>query len=266
MSLLGGRTLVALDRSGLLGVVLERTLRGRKARARERVPLHEGALEPSPGETNLQQPEPVRAALRELSLRLGRPSRVTLVLPVGLARMAVFDVPDGTEPRDFVRFRLGPTLPFPAKEAVFDTLGKAGGRVVGASVRRSVVAEYEDLAAACGLGLERVDIAPLPALALRLDEAPAAAVDVFLGDVCFAVVAHALGQVLALHTRFRTTGKHEAERITRVVESARRALPGPVAPRVLVLGTASEEVANHLASVGQPASSGPELLLVGAAA
>lgn len=266
MSLLGGRTLVAFDRSGLLGVVLERSLRGLHVRSHERIPLEAGALEPSPTEVNPRQPGLVRAALQELASRLGGPSRITLVLPLGLARMALLDPPAGTAARDFAHFRLGPTLPFPADEAIVDTLSAGGARVVGAAVRREVVAGYEELAAACGLLVERVDIAPFPAIVARLQDKPAAAVDVFLGDAAFAVAAHTDGRLLALYTRFRAAGSGEARRIARVVETAARVLPGPVAPRVLVLGTSSQDVAGGLAGLGQLASSGPELALVGAAA
>jgi hypothetical protein len=233
----------------------------------ERVPLEAGALEPSPTEANLRQPALARTALQELQLRLGRPPRVTLVLPLGLARASLIDPPEGTLPRDFARFRLGPTLPYPADEAVLDTLPAGGTRCLGAAVRRGVVAEYEELAAACRVSVERVDVAPLPAIAARLAQRPAAAVDVFLGDGAFAVAAHAEGRLLAFHTRFRVPGGDaDAERIARVVASTARALPGPVAPRVLVIGGSSHEVASALAGRGHLAAAGGELAFPGAAA
>src|SRR5262245_16275228 len=83
MSWLGGRTVVALDASGLDGVNVGRGLRRGEVSAHERVPLALGALRPDPVETSLREPAVVQAALEELLERLGRPARATLVLPMG---------------------------------------------------------------------------------------------------------------------------------------------------------------------------------------
>ena len=130
MSWLGGRTIVALDATGLTGAGLGRGLRRGEVATALRVPLEPGALVPDPVETSLKRPAEVKAALAELLGRLGRPPRATLVLPMGLARFALLEPPPQTDPRDFARFRLGPTLPFPVGGS--DHRGGAGRGGAGA--------------------------------------------------------------------------------------------------------------------------------------
>ena len=122
MSWLGGRTLVALDASGLTGAGLGRGFRRGEVGASVRVPLEPGALVPDPVETGLRDPAVVKAALADLLDRLGRHPRATLVLPMGLARFALLDPPPAPKAREFARFRLGPSLPFAAEEAIIDVV------------------------------------------------------------------------------------------------------------------------------------------------
>ena len=63
--------------------------------------------------------------------------------PTASPGRAVVDIPAGTPPSEFVRFRLAPSLPYSPTEAIFghNTLG--GHRVLAAAVRRDVVAGYE---------------------------------------------------------------------------------------------------------------------------
>jgi hypothetical protein len=259
-----GRVVVALDGSGLRGAVLSRGITRVEARALDRVPLDLAALVPSPTEPNLVRPDAVQAALDQVLERLGRPARATFVLPLGVARMSLLDIPTGTDPRDYGRFRLGPTLGFPPDEAIVDVLS-LGTRMLGAAVRRPIVTEYEKLAEDCGVGLDRVDLMPFPALASGRRELAAGRIDVFLGDAAFAVAHWQAGELSAFHTRWRGPGEGE-DRIGRLVERLARSSSGAVAPRVMVVGEGSTAVAEALRLRGQPAEPGPEATLLGAAA
>jgi len=137
--------IVALDGSSLQGAVLSRGFGRVEARVLDRVALGQEALVPSPTEPNLVRPDVVKAALDQLLEKLGRPAHATFVLPLGVARMTLLDPPAGTDPREYARFRLGPTLGFPPEEAIVDVL-PLGSRVLGAAVRRLVVTDYEKLA------------------------------------------------------------------------------------------------------------------------
>jgi hypothetical protein len=266
MGLTSGRSVLALDASGLAGAAVKRTFRGAEVRSAERVSLEPGALVPSPTEPNLARPAAVKAALTELLDRLGRPARATVVLPLGLARLSLLDLPEGTEAREYARFRLAPGLPFPLEEALVDVVPAGGARVLAAAVRRQVVAGYEELLAGCGVEVERVDLMPLAAVTARRRERRPAGIDVFLGDVAFAVAFHEGGALRAFRSRWRGRGADELVRIGRTLESALRAHSGPVTPRVLVFGPASHEIAAGLSSEGLAASPGPEDTLLGAAA
>ena len=266
MSWLGGRTLVALDASGLTGAGIGRGFRRGEVGASVRVPLEPGALVPDPVETGLRNPAAVEAALADLLDRLGRPPRATLVLPMGLARFALLDPPPGTEARDFARFRLGPSLPFAAEEAIIDVVPAGRSRVLAAAVRREVVAAYEDLAAATGLALERIDLMPLGALAARRASLASHAIDVILGDVAFAVCLHDQGEVGAFHQRWRDPGVRDHDRIARALALVARDDPGGPGSRVLVLGEGCREVAEGLSALGRPAQAGSEMAFLGAAA
>jgi hypothetical protein len=129
--------------------------------------------------------------------------RVTLVLPDGLARIVLVEPPEGADPRDYVRFRLAPSLPWPAAEAIVNTLPAGRGRVVGAAVRRSAVAEYEQAAAAAGLAAERAHLAPLLALEGLMRSGTRDALHAVLGDVALCLAAFRGGVPVGLRSRRR---------------------------------------------------------------
>lgn len=266
MSWLGGRTVVALDATGLTGAALARGLRRGEAAAPLRVSLPAGALVPDPVESSLKRPADVKAGLAELLDRLGRPPKATLVLPMGLARFDLLEPPPQTDAREFARFRLGPTLPFASEEAIIDVVPAGGARVLAAAVRREVVAAYEDLAGSCGLGLERIDLMPLTAVTARRASLSVSALDVILGDVAFAVCLHEQGELRVFHQRWRDPGVADLARIARAVDLAARGQGGAVSPRVLVLGEGSAEVAAGLVARGLSAQAGSEMAFLGAAA
>ena len=200
----------------MAAAALGSSLGGRRARGFVRVALDPGALVPSPSGPNLVRKDEVMGAVRRaiegLELGPGR-GRVTVVLPDGLARIALFDLPRGAEPREYVRFRLAASLPWPASETIVDFLNVAHGRVVGAAVRRSTVAEYEEAAAATGSEVERVHMAPLLALEGLVRSGARDAVHAVLGDVALCLATFQEGALVALRSRRRDRSSGEASRL-----------------------------------------------------
>jgi hypothetical protein len=167
--------------------------------------------------------EEVREALsRALEEAAPAGGPATLVLPDGVARLAMIEAPSGSEPRDYVRFRLATSLPWPATEAIVDVLPIRQGRVVGAAVRRATVAQYEQLAASAGLAVERVTLAPLLALGALLGRKGRRgpnAVHALLGDVAFCLALIRDGDLAALRCRRRDPSEGEGPRL--LAEAAR---------------------------------------------
>ena len=85
--------------------------------------------------------------------------------------------------------------------------------MVGAAVRRSTVAEYEEAAAATGLEVERVHLAPLLALEGLLRSGARDAVHAVLGDVALCLATFHEGALVALRNRRRDRSSGEASRL-----------------------------------------------------
>ncbi len=264
--LFGSRTSVSLDASQLFGMISPRAKGGGEPGPALRMALEPGSLVPSATEANLVRPAAVKAALADLLDRLGRPPRVVAILPLGIARMSLLEPPAGTDPRGYARFRLGPRLPFPADEAIVDAVAAGEGRVLAGAVRRLVVAEYEELFATCGTTAERVDLAPLAAIEARRREGTPPSLDLFLGDVAFAIALHDGGVLRSFHCRRRVPGPSDLDRLARVLAAVARREGGAVAPRVVVFGEGSSEVVTGLLGRGFLASSGSDRMLLGSAA
>lgn len=264
MGFLGARTSVSLDASRLSGTTTPRGRAGGDPGAAHRVVLEPGALLPSATELNLARPSSVKRALLELLDLLGRPPRVVVVLPLGVARLLLLAPPAGTDPREFARFRLGPGLPFPADEAIVDVVAAGEGRILAGAVRRLVVAEYEELFAACGTTADGVDLSPLAAIEAQRREA-APSLDLFLGDTSFALALREGGALRSFHCR-RRDQRGDLDRIARVVKSVAAAEGGPVAPPLLVFGEGSPGIVTGLRGRGFQAASGPPGTLLGSAA
>ncbi len=215
------RLFVALDACAVTAASVSGRLRGARLRGLARVPLAPGALAPSPSAPSLARADEVRAAIRQAVDRAGFSGlRATLVLPDGLARLALLSPPPDADVRDFVRFRLAPTLPWPAGETMVDVLPVGGGRVVAAALRRASAAEQEQALAAAGIEPERVHLAPLLALQGALRGGPREAVHVLLSDAAACLVAVHQGEPVALRSRRRDPSSGEASRLA---EEARRA-------------------------------------------
>ncbi len=247
------RLVVAFDASSVSGAVFGRALARPRLRAFARIELPPGALAPSALGPNVQRPDAVGGALEALRRRLGSGSGATLVLPDGVGRVLLFDTPEGTDERAYVRFRLAASLPYPADEATFDVLSTGRGRALGAAVRRSVVAEYEQAAAGAGFTQERVDLAPLIAVAGLLRRG--AGVHVILGDAALSLVTFQDARLAAFRTRRRDPGPGEAQRL--LEEAERTALPGGGDGAVTLVGPGARGLVEELVASGFPVSLGP---------
>ena len=249
--------IVAFDASGVCGAVVSRGLRGRKLRSFARVALAPGALSPQPLDPNLLRPDEVTEALGRLLEKLdaGR-GRVSLLLPDGVARMGLIDVPAGVAPGEYARFRWAQTLPYPADEAIVDILSVGPDRAVAAAVRRSVALGYEQAAARAGLSSGRVDLAPLAALSALVRDPPAGAagVDVILGDAAYCLAATHGGALCVLRNRRRDADAGEAERLRREVDrTAALAGNGTAQARVRVVGPGARGLISELQRSGRAA-------------
>ncbi len=223
MALARSRLFVAPDTRAVCVAVVRGGLGGGRLEGFARVPLAPGALVPAPSGPNLLRPDEVRDALRRALDATGRPpAACTLVLPDGVSRLALLTLPASADAREFVRFRLAASLPFPSAEAIVDVLAAGGGRVVGAAVRRGAVAEYEQAAASLGLALERVHLAPLLALGALMRTGSPEVVDVVLGDAAACFVVRRGGAIVVLRSRRRDGSAGEAGRLLQEAERAAR--------------------------------------------
>ena len=226
-----------------------------RLRSVARVALPEGALQPSAFDSNLRRPEEVREALLRLRDGLEQADRAaTLILPDGAARLALLEAPRGTDPRAYARFRLTQSLPYPQGEALVDVLPLRGRRVVGAAVRRSIVEGYEAVAAAAGFVQERMDLAPLAALAGLARQARLRSVGVILGDAALSLAAFDGRSLVVLRNRRRDPGPDEADRLREEVDrTASLAGEDDGRMRVVVTGAGAQRLVRDLVSSGHDA-------------
>ena len=258
MALLGTRLYLGLDASAVTAAALPVGLGRRRVQGFVRVPLAPGALAPSPSGPNLLRGDEVREAVRRASAELGG-GRATLVLPDGVARIALVDLPAGADPSDFVRFRLAMSLPWPASEAIVDALPAGRGRAVGAAVRRATVVEYEQAASAAGLAIERVHLAPLLALEGLMRSGARDAVHVVLGDVAWCLAPFHGGVPASLRSRRRDRSPGEAGRL--LDEASRAALAaggnGAGPARLVVSGSEAARLRQEIEGLAEPGLAGP---------
>jgi hypothetical protein len=230
VDLLGRRLLVGFDAEAVSVAATGRGPVRRRVRGFRRAALEPGALTPAPAGPNVIRRDEVREALGEAIADVAPGAgSAKLFLPDGIARLAVVDPPPGAEPRDYVRFRLAPSLPWPASEAIVDLLPLGGGRVVGAAVRRTTVAQYEQLAGSAGLSVERVHLAPLVAIGALLGRGRGTrrAVHAVLGDVAVCLAVIRSGELVALRNRRRDPSEGEGHRLlAEAVRTARLAGDG----------------------------------------
>jgi len=255
VGLLADRLVIAFEPSVVSGVAASRSLAGWRLRSVARAPLPAGALVPSPLDRNLAGTEEVRAAVAHVVKELGAErGRAAVLLPDGIGRTVLLDTTPGVAAREYARFRLASTLPYPDGEAVIDVLPAGEGRVLAAAVRRPIVQEYEAVIAACGLVQDRLDLAPLAVLAGRLRRAgDGPEVDVILGEAALSLAAFRRGVLRVFRSRRRDPGPEEA---TRVAEEADRSalLAGDgAAPVLRLMGAGAGGLALDLAQRGRDA-------------
>ena len=254
------RLFVALDAGSVSGGAGARSGGGFRLASHARVPLGAGALAPSPFAPNVVRPAEVADALRELarSLRIG-PAPVCLLLPDGIARLALLDVPADVTPQQYARFRIVPALPYPAEEAVIEVLPLGPGRAVVAAVRRSVIEGYEAVAEQAGLAQDRLDLTPLAALSGLLREpgdAGGLTVDVILGDAAFCLAAHQDGVLRALRNRRRDPGPDEPPRLAEEIQRTSVLAGDGAGPRVRVVGAGAGDLLASWRATGAAAEPG----------
>jgi hypothetical protein len=201
----------------------------------------------------------VRSTLSKLVDALGGArGAATLVLPDGVARGLVFEAAPGVPPAEQARFKLAASLPYPAREALVEVRPLGGDRHLGVAIRRRVVEEYESLAQAAGLSVERVDLSATAALEglLRLRAEGDSVVDVVLGDTALSLLGHRAGALRVFRSRLRDLGPEEPDRLLgEVVRTATLAGDG-AAPRVRIVGPGATALARELSSRGTRAEPG----------
>ncbi|PYQ43333.1 MAG: hypothetical protein DMF77_10245 [Acidobacteria bacterium] len=239
MRALRARVLVAIDATGVAGASVSGGPGTPRIRSFARAPLSPGALVPGPFDPNVVGGPEVQRALSEVAAGMadGR-GPVALILPGGVARTALLDVPAGVTAREFARYRITAGLPYAPDEALVDVLPLHGGRVLAAAVRRSVIEGYEAVAAAAGLDLERLDLAPLAALSAlaREPRGTAVSVDVILGDRALSLAAWQGGVLHVFRTRRRQSGPREPLWLGREVDRTAVLAGNGSAPRIRAVG------------------------------
>ena len=251
---------VALDAGSVSGGAGARSGGGYRLASHARVPLGAGALTPSPFAPNVTRPAEVADALRELAraLRIG-PAPVCLLLPDGIARLGLLEVPADVTPQEYARFRIVPGLPYPPEEAIIDVLPVGPGRAVVAVVRRGVIEGYEAVAEQAGISQDRLDLTPLAALSGLLREpgdAGGLTVDVILGDAAFCLAAHQDGVLRALRNRRRDPAPDEARRMAEEVHRTSALAGDGAGPHVRVVGAGASDLLASWRAAGGAAEPG----------
>jgi hypothetical protein len=260
------RRLVAFESQAVSGAMISGGGREARVHGHLRVPLPEGAIAISPGEENVIAPQPVRAALRRLAESLGLLGQdVCVVLPDGLARPVLLEVPPGVAAKDFGRYRVLPTLPFPPDEALVEVTRIDDGAVIATGVRRRVVAGYEAAIREAGLQQERLDLAPLAALeALRRDlPGQGTSAAVILGEVSVLLAVSVEGRLRGLRTRLRDLSTDEPSRLFADVVRTCAAAGGLEPGSVRVVGPGSRDLVARWPARGATAALGWDEPLVG---
>jgi len=255
----GARLLVAFDGSSISAGLVSWGLRGLRVRRLVQATLSPGAIVPSPFETNVARPEEVRAALR--SVREGLQSngrRAFLILPDGLARFALLDVPSGTSGQEYARFRLSQLTPFAPGEAIVSALSVGQRRILAAAVRRRVVEGYESVAAAAGFSQGRLSLAPLAAVVgfMRCATGSSRTLGLILGSTALSLAVFDGGELRVFRCRRRDPSSGEVARLASEIARTASLAGDAAAPSIRVVGPGAVALARDLATHGWPAEAG----------
>lgn len=255
----GARLLVAFDATYISAGLVSWGLRGLRVRRLVRATLSPGALVPSPFETNVARPEEVRAALRLVREGLqsnGR--RAFLILPDGLARFALLDVPSGASGQEYARFRLSQLTPFAPGEAIVSALSVGQRRILGAAIRRRVVEGYESVAAAAGFSQGRLSLAPLAGVVgfMRCATGSNRTLGLILGSTALSLAVFDGGDLGVFRCRRRDPGPGEAARLASEIARTASLAGDATAPGIRVVGPGAVALARDLAANGWPAEAG----------
>ena len=248
------KTVIAFDARFVTGAVASWSIRGPRLRVLERVAVRSGALVPSPTEANIVDPTALGEALKTLGRSLtGTPRRAILVLPEGIARILLLEAEGRLDIRELGRFRMAAALPYPANEAILDTMPLEGRRHLCGAVRRSVVEGYEIAMARAGFAVvDRVELAPFLAVGglRRLVSPKDDGVALLLGDAAVSFVAFRRGRLEAFRTRLRAGARDELDWLRAEVSrtAALLELRGPVT--TVVLGSGAAAVVDSLQTAG----------------
>ncbi len=259
------RLVVSIGPDSVAGAVLRSGWGKPQLAAVARLPLEKGAAVVSGTEPNIVDEGAVGDALAALKRELRSDGRAAiLVLPAGLARPLLVGngaSEGGRFASELARFRLAPSLPFPANEAIVDGLALGRGRHLVAAVRQSVLEGYERALAAGGFDQRRVDLAPLAATAAlaRRPARASGALDVILGRAAVSLAVWRNGELIAFRTRLRASdGGDNAALWADVERTAALALGGAPA-LVRAVGPAAVEWIRSARARGQAAEPGWDL-------
>jgi hypothetical protein len=259
MRTLRTRVLIAADATGISGAAVSGGAGGPRIRSFARAPLAEGALVPGPVDANVVEAAAVQQAMAEVAGAIeGGRGPVVLILPDGVARTMLLEVPGGVTPREFARYRITPGLPYPPEEALVDVLPVDGGRMVAAAVRRSVIEGYEAAATAAGLDVERLDLAPLAALSAlsREGRGTAPSVDVILGDRALSLAAWHGGALRVFRSRLREAGSREPGWLAREADRTAAVAGNGGPPRLRAVGPGAAALLRAWTDAGRSAEPG----------
>lgn len=162
-----------IGRRGVAGVRLdaktfEPAARGYRA-------IEAGVIEPSPGKPNVQQPEILARAIRQVWAELGPAKRpdAALILPDASSRLTVLDFDhlpnEGKERLQLIRFRLKKAVPFDVESARVAYQAwkvEAGFAVLVAATPAEIIEQYEQPLEALGLQPGHVSLSTVAALNL----------------------------------------------------------------------------------------------------
>lgn len=250
------RLLLAPDAGQVCLAWIRGGLGGSRLAACANAPLPRASLIPSPAERNVARASEVREVLADLLSRVSpRTRRADILLPAATASLQLVEATGRPPEADGLRLRLASALPFPAQDAILGAMRVGASHWLAAAVRRSVVEEYEALAASVGLRPRRVEIASLVAIAgLLRRPLPEGAVDVVLGDTSVTLAVWNRGGLAHLHTRLRGDAADDTSWLRQEIARTAAATGHATFPGIRAAGRGAGELVREAAAHGHAAT------------